>query len=186
MRRVRESRRTMGASPHLSAMRRHFMLRQLTESTRQQTRARRRASGHRFRATRGTLVVLLSGRRVFGVLITAARQKFFAHDLAVLHRVNANFGELEPLFGVFVCYVGVVLHHEAVVRDEWPIRFEAVDLHVLEPPIDLASGELPSMVRASSLTMSLSYSVSNASCHACLRTNSTTFCATCSVFIFVS
>ncbi len=115
------------------------MLRQLTESTRQQTRARRRASGDRFRATRGTLVVLLSGRRVFGILITAARQKFFAHDLAVLHRVNANFGELEPLFGVFVCYVGVVLHHEAVVRDEWPIRFEAVDLHVLEPPIDLAA-----------------------------------------------
>ena len=92
MRRVRESRRTMGASPDLSAMRRHFMLRQLTESTRQQTRARRRASGDRFRATRGTLVVLLSGRRVFGVLITAARQKFLAYDLAVLHRVNANFG----------------------------------------------------------------------------------------------
>src|SRR6266446_3108202 len=141
--RVRESRCTMGASPHLSAMRRHFMLRQLTESTRQQTRARRRASGDRFRATRGTLVVLLSGRRVFGILITAARQKFFAHDLAVLHRVNANFGELEPLFGVFVCYVGVVLHHEAVVRDEWPIRFEAVDLHDCRPWCALPRSRCP-------------------------------------------
>src|SRR5205807_10553509 len=51
------------------------------------------------------------------------------------------------------------------------------------PLIPLVSGELPSIVRASTLTMSLSYSVSSASCHACLRTNSTTFSATCSVFI---
>src|SRR5437870_7530233 len=53
------------------------------------------------------------------------------------------------------------------------------------PSMPRVSGELPSMVRASTLTMSLSYSASSASCHACLRTNSTTFCATCSVFIFL-
>src|SRR6266568_4389593 len=52
------------------------------------------------------------------------------------------------------------------------------------PSFPFVSGVLPSMVRASTLTMSLSYSVSSASCHACLRTNSTTFCPTCSVFIF--
>src|ERR1700704_2528130 len=45
------------------------------------------------------------------------------------------------------------------------------------------SGASPSLAGASTLTMSLSYSVSSASCHACLRTNSTTFCATSSVFI---
>src|SRR5205807_6130396 len=45
------------------------------------------------------------------------------------------------------------------------------------------SGESPPLACASTLTMSLSYSVSRASCHACLRTNSTTFCATSSVFI---
>src|SRR2546430_14503681 len=53
------------------------------------------------------------------------------------------------------------------------------------PSMPRVSGELPSMVRASTLTMSLSYSASSASCHACLRTNSTTFCATCSVFTFL-
>src|SRR5437870_9718502 len=53
------------------------------------------------------------------------------------------------------------------------------------PPIPRVSGELPSIVRASTLKMSLSYNVSSASCQACLRTNSTTFCATCSVFIFL-
>src|SRR6266850_4189731 len=47
------------------------------------------------------------------------------------------------------------------------------------------SGESPSLALASILTISLSYNVSSASCQACLRTNSTTFCATSSVFIFL-
>jgi hypothetical protein len=92
MRGVCENRRTMGASPHVSAVWRDFMLRQFAESARQQTRARRRTSGYRFRATGGTVVVLLSGRRVLRILITGARQKFLANNLPVLHRVNANFG----------------------------------------------------------------------------------------------
>ena len=68
MRRVCEDRRLVGPSSHVSAMRRDLVLRQLAESAREQTRARDRASGDRFRATQRTLVVLLSGRRFLRIL----------------------------------------------------------------------------------------------------------------------
>lgn len=97
MRRVRENRRAMDAFAHLSAMRRDFVLRQLAESARQQTRARGGTSGDRLSATGRTLVVLLPGRRFQRILTTAARQKFFAHNFAVLNGVNADLGHFSPL-----------------------------------------------------------------------------------------
>ena len=64
MRRVRENRRAMGPSSHLSAMRRDVVLRQFAEQTREQAFARKRTSRDRFRATERALVVLLRGRDV--------------------------------------------------------------------------------------------------------------------------
>ena len=87
----------MGPSAHLSAMRRHFVLRQLAQPPRQQTRAQCRTSGDRVRATRRALVVLLFGRHVLRILGTGAGQKFFVDNLAVFHCVNADLGQFSSL-----------------------------------------------------------------------------------------
>jgi hypothetical protein len=68
MRGVYEDRRVMGPSAHLPGMRGHVVLRQLTQSARQQTRARKWSCGNRIGPARGTLVILLSGRRLCGIL----------------------------------------------------------------------------------------------------------------------
>ena len=68
MRRVRQDRRAVGAFANMSGMRRDVVLRQLTESTRQQTRTRDWTPRDCVRAARRTLAVLLSGRGVRPVL----------------------------------------------------------------------------------------------------------------------
>jgi hypothetical protein len=68
MRRVREDGQLLGSSAHLPDMWSNAVLRQLTESARQQTRARQRTSGNRIRTTRRTLDLLLSRRCVRGIL----------------------------------------------------------------------------------------------------------------------
>src|ERR1700737_783794 len=83
----------MGASPHMSAMRPDIVLRQLTESACQRTRAHCRASGHRFRATRGTLVVLLSRRRVLRILAkqsAAPNRSEYEKRISTQHTSNAR------------------------------------------------------------------------------------------------
>src|SRR5207253_11297232 len=67
------------------------------------------------------------------------RQKLFADNLPVFHRVNADLGQLKSLFRILVRYVSVVLHDKPIVRDEWSIRCKAMDLHCLQPPIDFAA-----------------------------------------------
>ena len=89
MRRMREDRRRMGASPHLSTMRHDALLRLVTKSPRQQTRARGRTSGHRFRATGRTLVILLSRRgllRVLGIHHRVAAQHYSRNDCSLHSR----------------------------------------------------------------------------------------------------
>src|SRR5258707_9936993 len=71
MRGVREDRRALGASPHLSDLRRHALLRLVAQQAREPARARNHAPGYRFSGAWGALVVLLSGRRVCGVLASA-------------------------------------------------------------------------------------------------------------------
>jgi hypothetical protein len=56
-----------------------------------------------------------------------------------IYRVNADFRHLPALFGFLVTHVSVVLNDESVVRDEWSMRIEAVHLHRVHPPIDLAA-----------------------------------------------
>jgi hypothetical protein len=68
MRRVREDRRLLGSSADLPDLWHYALLRQLTESARQQTCARHGTSSHRFRPTRRALVILLSSRRVRRIL----------------------------------------------------------------------------------------------------------------------
>jgi len=68
MRRMRKNWRVLGSSADLPDMWRHTLLRQFAESSRRQTRTRHRPSSHRFRSTRRTLVVLLSGRCVYELL----------------------------------------------------------------------------------------------------------------------
>src|SRR5207244_1729193 len=63
--------------------------------------------------------------------LSRQRQKFFAHDLAVLRRVNADLGQLHSLFRILVRYVNIVLHHEAIVGHEGSANFSTVHLHVL-------------------------------------------------------
>ena len=58
----------MGAFANVSGMRHDFVLRQLAESTRQQTCARYRAPGDRVSATRRALALLLPRRCFCGVL----------------------------------------------------------------------------------------------------------------------
>ena len=60
MRRMREDRLILGPSAHVPNLWRHAVLRQLSKSSRHETRARNRASGHCLRTTGGALVVLLS------------------------------------------------------------------------------------------------------------------------------
>jgi hypothetical protein len=60
MRGMREDRFILGPFAHLPDVQRDPLLRQLAKSSRQQTRARNRASGHCLRTTGGALVVLLS------------------------------------------------------------------------------------------------------------------------------
>src|SRR5262249_18202709 len=79
------------------------------------------------------------GMRLGLVHYSNARQEFLAHDLSVFHRVNANFRQWHSLFRVFVGYVGIVLHHEAIVSDVWFARFETVHLHVLLEPFGFAT-----------------------------------------------
>ena len=62
MRRMREDRFLLGASPDVPDVWSHAVLRQLTESARQQTRARQWTSGERIGAAGRALVVLLSRR----------------------------------------------------------------------------------------------------------------------------
>jgi hypothetical protein len=58
---MRKDRFLLGASPDVPDMRSNAVLRQLTESARQQTRARQRTSGNRIGAAGRALVVLLYG-----------------------------------------------------------------------------------------------------------------------------
>lgn len=69
MRRVRKDRSGMGPSTHLSAVRHNTLLRQLTEPSRQHTRADRRPPGNCIRPTGRTLALLLPRRRLHRVLI---------------------------------------------------------------------------------------------------------------------
>jgi len=68
MRGMREDRFTLGPFADLPDVRRDTLLRQLSKSSRQQTRARNRASSHRLCSTWRTLVVLLFRRRVCRIL----------------------------------------------------------------------------------------------------------------------
>jgi hypothetical protein len=61
MRRMREGRFLLGASPDVPNVWSHAVLRQLAESARQQTRTRQWTSGDRIGAAGRALVVLLSG-----------------------------------------------------------------------------------------------------------------------------
>ena len=61
MRRMREDRFLLGASPDVPDLWSHAVLRQLTESARQQTRPRQWTSGDRIGAAGRALVVLLCG-----------------------------------------------------------------------------------------------------------------------------
>jgi len=63
MRIVHQDRQLLGSSANLPDMWSNALLRQLTQSARQQARALQRTSGNRFRATRRTLALLLSRRR---------------------------------------------------------------------------------------------------------------------------
>src|SRR5260370_42336735 len=65
---MRQDWRVLGASAHLSNVRRDTLLRQLSKSACKQSRACQRTSGHRIRAAARTGVVLLSRRCVRGVL----------------------------------------------------------------------------------------------------------------------
>jgi len=65
---MREDWFILGPLAHLPNVRRDALLRQLAKSSRQQTRARKRASGHRLCSTRGTLAVLLSWRCAWRIL----------------------------------------------------------------------------------------------------------------------
>ena len=67
------------------------------------------------------------------------RQKFFAHDLAVLHGVNTDFRHFLSFLGLFFSDVSVVLHDESIMGDKWFACFEAVNLHRVDPPIDLTA-----------------------------------------------
>src|SRR5262245_56841459 len=73
MRRVREDRQLLGGSADMSDMRGHALLRQFTESTRKQTRARQQTSGDCVSATRGALALLLSRRSLYRILSNVAR-----------------------------------------------------------------------------------------------------------------
>jgi len=68
MRRMRKDRFLLGASPDVPDVWSHAVLRQLAESARQQTRGRQWTSGDRIGAAGRTLVVLLSGRRLYRIL----------------------------------------------------------------------------------------------------------------------
>ena len=68
---VRQDRRALGAPAHVSDLRRHALLRLLAEPAREQARAHVGAPGHRVGRTGRTLALLLSGRRVRGVLASA-------------------------------------------------------------------------------------------------------------------
>ena len=65
---MREDRQLLGSSTNVSDMWSYAVLRQLTESTRQQTRACQWTSGDRVGAAGRALVVLLSRRGLRGVL----------------------------------------------------------------------------------------------------------------------
>ena len=65
---MREDRFLLGASADVPDVRRNAVLRQLAESARQQTRACQWTSGNRIGAAGRTLVVLLSGRRLYRIL----------------------------------------------------------------------------------------------------------------------
>src|SRR5262249_34234363 len=77
VRRVRQDRRAVGPPADLPGMRGDALLRQLAESARDEARAGQRTSGDRVGRTRRTLAVLLSRRRLCGILI-ADRCSLFA------------------------------------------------------------------------------------------------------------
>src|SRR2546423_14672808 len=66
---------------------------------------------------------------------TSKRQEFFAHNLAVLHSVNAYFRHLHSIVRILVRNIDIVLHHEAIVGNERSADFKAVHLHGVDPPI---------------------------------------------------
>jgi hypothetical protein len=65
---MREDWFILGASAHLPDVRRDVLLRQLAQQACHQTCARHRASSYRLRAAWRTLALLLSRRRLFGIL----------------------------------------------------------------------------------------------------------------------
>lgn len=60
MRGMHQDRQQLGSSANMPDMWSDAVLRQLTESARQQARAQQRTPRNRFRASRGTLALLLS------------------------------------------------------------------------------------------------------------------------------
>lgn len=72
VRRMRQDRRHVGAPANVSGVRRHPLLRQLTQPSRDATRAGDWASGGRFRGAGRTLAVLLPGQHVREILTTSA------------------------------------------------------------------------------------------------------------------
>ena len=57
-----------------------------------------------------------AGARRPRILTANARKKFFANDLAVLHRVNANLRQFHSLFRLLVRDIRIELHDESIVR----------------------------------------------------------------------
>ena len=68
MRRMRKDRFALGSFADVPDVWRYALLRQLAEPACQQTCARQRASGHRFRAAGRALAILLFRRRVLRIL----------------------------------------------------------------------------------------------------------------------
>src|SRR5205823_11321063 len=68
---VRQDRRNLGSSPYLSGVRWHALLRQLAQPSRDEARSRDGASGYRIGGAWRALALLLSGRCVCRILITA-------------------------------------------------------------------------------------------------------------------
>lgn len=90
MRRVRKDRFLLGASPDVPDVWSHAVLRQLTESARQQARARQWTSCDHFRATRRTLALLLSRRCLRGILKLPQLEIGIDTQLRALHTCTAQ------------------------------------------------------------------------------------------------
>src|SRR5260370_31487391 len=93
MRGLRDDRRGGGVSASVSAMMAVMVPRRPRESRNEQASARRGASGRRFRVSRGTLVVLRSGRRVLRILArqsAAPNRSEYENRISTQHTSNAR------------------------------------------------------------------------------------------------